>query len=189
MQEQNWGNIAKGVSDQVFTQFSNGVAKMIVEGKRFSEIMKNIWKDLLRAVIAAIVEMTARWLVFMALTGGAGGFLRRFQHGGIISEPTLLVGMRSGARGIAGEAGPEVIQPVGQGGLRPFNPGGTGGLSPAFAGAENSSININVNITGQFIEGNESKWQKLIRQRIVPEIQRYTMTNPTGPFIRRRGAA
>ena len=187
--QESWGDIAKNISSQVFTQFGNGIADMIMKGKRFSDVMKEIWKDLARAIIAEIVKMIAKWLVFLALkaaTGGGAGLF--FQHGGIISEPTLLIGMRSGARGIAGEAGPEVIQPIGQGGLRPFSPGGTGGLSPAFAGADDSQVNVTVNITGQFIEGNESKWQELIRQRIVPEIRRFTMTSPIGPFTRRRGA-
>ncbi len=37
-----------------------------------------------------------------------------FAKGGIITEPTAMIGLQSGARGIMGEAGPEAIVPMGQ---------------------------------------------------------------------------
>jgi uncharacterized membrane protein YphA (DoxX/SURF4 family) len=40
---------------------------------------------------------------------------RTFAEGGVIDEPTLMYGMRSGRYSLAGEAGPEVISPAGQG--------------------------------------------------------------------------
>jgi len=45
---------------------------------------------------------------------GGGDFpvLRRFAHGGVITEPTLAVGLRSGRRTLMGEAGPEYVVPA-----------------------------------------------------------------------------
>jgi hypothetical protein len=40
---------------------------------------------------------------------------KTFAEGGIIDEPTLMYGMRSGRYSLAGEKGPEVISPTGQG--------------------------------------------------------------------------
>jgi hypothetical protein len=58
-----------------------------------------------------------------------------------------------------------------------------------FTGAMDSGgLNLTVNISGQFIEGNENQWQRMFREKIMPEIRRMTMSNPTGNFIRRRGA-
>ncbi len=47
-------------------------------------------------------------------TAPAGGLpvLRRFAHGGVITEPTLAVGLRSGRHTLMGEAGPEYVVPA-----------------------------------------------------------------------------
>lgn len=166
--------------DQFFQQFGDGVAEAIVQGKDFGETMVNVFRQMAMAIISYIVQMIAKLLVLLALeeatgtqgvfsAGGALGGLFHMAEGGMINEPSIITGLRSGRQAIAGEAGPEAVVPM--------NGGGVG--QPA----------INVYITGQFIEGNESAWQRLMRERIIPEIRRYTMVNPTGNFNRRRGAA
>ena len=99
-------------------------------------------------------------------TAGAGA-IRAFATGGVIDEPTMLTGLRSGKQGIMGEAGPEAIVPMN---------GGGGG-------------DIHIHINGAFIEGDPGFWQRLIRERIAPEIRRWTMSSPVGPFQRYRGTA
>ena len=48
--------------------------------------------------------------------------------------------------------------------------------------------NITINISGTFLEGSESKWQEMIRRKLIPEVRRITQSIPTGPFNRLRGA-
>lgn len=185
--QEDMKKIALNVANNIFSNFGNGVADMILESRKFSDVIKQIWKDIARAVIAEISKMIAKWLAFQALkaagTGGFGGF---FAEGGIISEPSVITGLRSGVTHIAGEAGPEAVVPLGQMN-RPGLPKNAT-MDEAGAGGSGGSINLTVNIEGQFIEGNETTWQRLFKDKILPEIKRVTMTNPTGNFIRRRGA-
>jgi hypothetical protein len=159
---------------------------MIMEGKRFSDVIKNIWKDLARQVVREIARIIAKWMVLQVLTRGKAGYIvdviGGYAHGGMINEPSIITGLQSGKSHFAGESGPEMVVPMGGGGARgankPFDrPQGGGG-----------NVNVTINISGQFIEGNENNWQRLFRERILPEIRRATMSNPTGNFNRRRGA-
>lgn len=181
--ELDWAENAKSMANSVFNNFGNGVADMVLEGKRFADVMKSIWKDLARQIISYITQIIAKWLVLQALTGGkAGGLVKiagGMAEGGMINEPSLITGIRSGRTHLAGEAGPEAVVPMKN--VIPLQSTGT----PEGSGGGG---NITVNITGQFIEGNEATWQTLIRNKIIPEIRRLTMSNPTGLFNRRRGA-
>lgn len=119
-----------------------------------------------------------------------GKKVKKLFSGGILHEPTLMVGTESGEVGLAGEDGsPEALVSFREMGLSPAQGRsrllGTGNYNGAKGGADG----ITINITGSFIEGDPAKWQRLIREQIVPQIRRYTMVNPLGPFARRRGAA
>lgn len=46
---------------------------------------------------------------------------------------------------------------------------------------------LNFNISGQFLEADKAKWQKLLRATIVPEIRRFSEVSPLSSFERRRG--
>lgn len=184
-----WTSFAKDATGQMFDSFGSGMADMIFEGRKFKDVMSSIFKSMARAFVAQVAKMIAKWLAFMALKaafgGGVGAFL---QHGGIIGEPTLMRGLISGQTAIAGEAGPEMIVPAkgaARGGIRPFAPGQAPSVG---GGGDGSGMNLTININGQFLESTPSKWQLLVREKIVPEIQRWTMISPTGPFIRKRGA-
>jgi len=188
---------AMDTANQMFAQFGQGVADMIMESRKFADVIQNIWKDIARAVIAEIAKMIAKWIAFQVLTGGAGGgfsaanrFFGGFATGGIIAEPSLITGLRSGITHVAGEAGEEAIVPV-----KHFSKGNrnyamnTGPLVEQARGeSDGGSMNVTVNISGQFIEGDQSKWQQLIKGRIVPELRRWTQSNPNGPFERKRGS-
>jgi hypothetical protein len=60
---------------------------------------------------------------------------------------------------------------------------------PMGAGGGGGGGGITFNISGTFLEADPNTWQRMIREKIVPEIGRYTMINPTGNFNRRRGLA
>src|SRR3990167_3090115 len=74
--------------------------------------------------------------------------------GGIVNEPAIFRTLKTGKMGIMGEAGPEAIVPLGGKG------GGMGGTV------------ININITGQFLEADDAKWDKLVRDKIVIPLER-----------------
>jgi len=174
-----------------FTQgLSDGLAAALVQGKSFGEAMKALWQDLATEIISWIIKMIIKMLIFLALREAAESFgpvgaaisnamgvvagagaITHAASGGTITEPSVITGLRSGKQIMAGEAGPETISP-----LHATDGGGSGG-------------GITVNISGQFIEGDPASWQKLINEKIVPAIRRFTMATPTGPFTRRRGVA
>lgn len=167
--------------------FAASTAKMIMEGGRFSQVLQNLWQQLAQMVIQQILRMIAQWLVWQAMTGGAGGAFGGFMaEGGMINEPSLIIGMKSGQKHIAGEAGPEMVVPTGQGG---GNYAFSSTSGPKGGGGGGGGGEVHIHINGQFLEGSPSKWQELVKRQIVPEIRRWTMSSPTGPFTRRRGSA
>lgn len=193
IQQNEWTNLAKNTTQSLFNEFGNGVAEMIMEGKKFSDVMKQLWQNLAKAVIAEITKMIAKWLVFMALRRVGGGFFGGgFQHGGIISEPSVITGLRSGTTHVAGEAGPEVVMPMQSfKGAKRNKAVTTAQLlegPEAYQEEQVPSMNVTVNIKGEFLEGSQTKWQRMVRDVLVPEIRRRTMADPRGLFNRRRGA-
>jgi hypothetical protein len=196
------------ITETMFNDFGRAMADVIVDSQNFSQAIKQVWKSLIKTLISEIVALIAKLAIALAFKsalgfGGASmgqvaasilGFQRLASKpmgesatGGIINEPSLLTGLKSGKTILAGEAGAEAIVPLGK--------SGSGGNMTAkemgmdFTGAMDSGgLNLTVNISGQFIEGNENQWQRMFREKIMPEIRRMTMSNPTGNFIRRRGA-
>jgi hypothetical protein len=183
-----WDEITS-LSNSFFSSFGDGVAKIIVEGGDMAEMLQNLWRNLAEQIISYIIQIIAKLLVLMAIEAATGtqgiassigGSFQMAAEGGMINEPSLIVGLRSGHKIIAGEAGPEAIVPMGKsanqvaGGMDSGGGGGSGG-------------NITINISGQFLEADQSTWQKLMRDKVLPEIRRFTMSSPTGPFNRRRG--
>lgn len=179
------------MSMDIINQFGSSIGKMIVEGGRFRDVMKQIWKNLAEAIIAEIARMIAKWLVFMALKAAGGGGFGFFEHGGMVNEPSVLTGLRSGKTHFVGEAGPEMVIPAnsrsGPSNQEFSQKAGVGGMGSG--GGNGGGPSISVNITGHFLEASTAKWQQLVREVVVPEIRRWTASSPSGPFTRRRGAA
>jgi len=186
-------NFAARTTESFFDGVGHGFADMVMEGKSFGAAMKALFKDIATEIIAWIIKMIIKMLIFLALREAASHFgpvgqaissamgvvssagaLTHAAVGATIAEPSIVTGLRSGRQFMAGEAGPESIAPL--------NAGGSGGDGGGSGG-------ITVNISGQFIEGDPASWQKLINEKIVPAIRRFTMATPTGPFNRRRGVA
>lgn len=88
------------------------------------ELMRELAKLAAKKAIMALVNNLAGGGPGL-LSSAAGGIKKffGFANGGIISEPTAMVGMRSGNLGIMAERGPEAIVPLGGGG------GGGGGMA------------------------------------------------------------
>lgn len=184
-------NFATSESNTFFQGFGDSMAKSLVEGKSFGDSMKAVFQDMAEQIISYIVQMIAKMIVLFALetaTGvgpAAGGaisaFSGAFADGGVIQEPSIITGLKSGRRILAGENGPEAVVPMSGGNMTTAemgsSPGGGGGGS------------ITINISGQMIEGDSNSWNRLMREQIIPQIRRYTMTSPTGPFNRTRGVS
>lgn len=81
------------------------------------ELMRELAKLAAKKAIMALVNNLAGGGPGL-LSSAAGGIKKffGFANGGIISEPTAMVGMRSGNLGIMAERGPEAIVPLGGGG-------------------------------------------------------------------------
>lgn len=185
-QTQMWG-FATQMSNTFFTGFGDNFAKMMVEGKNFSDSMKTLFRDMAEQMISYIVQIIAKLIVMFALeqaTGFGGGgsavsvFDGAFASGGVITEPSVILGLQTGSRTLAGEAGPEMVSPM--------SGGSQGGSADAGSGGKGG--NITINISGQLIEGDASSWRQLVNSQIIPAIRRYSMANPSGPFNRTRGA-
>jgi len=184
-------NFATQMSDTFFKGFGDGFAKMVIEGKNFGASIKQVFKDMAEAAISWIVQLIAKMIALWAVEQltGLGPATFGIQHafsgavaeGGMINEPSVITGLRTGRKLLAGEAGPEMIVPTSGGNQ---TAGEMGGM-PSMGGGGN----ITINISGQMIQGDANSWNRLMRDQIIPQIRRYTMSNPTGPFNRTRGAA
>lgn len=133
--------VEKKVADQIGSDFGNAFAKALVEGKSFTEQMKEAFTRMAEQIIADIVKMIVEQEILLALetatgtVGGGGGGLARlggfFPTGGsrIVDTPTMFV---------AGDSGPE---------LATFTPLGSapGGDSGGGAAIQIGSINTTVN--------------------------------------------
>ncbi len=177
------------MADTMINSFAAATARMILEGGKFSRVIENLWRQLAEMVIQQILRMIAQWIVFQSMTGGAGGFggFGFMAEGGMINEPSLIVGMRTGSRHIAGEAGPERVVPASKGG-GPGNFSFSGTGAAARGASAGAGGDIHVHITGQFIEGSVNKWHRLIKEQIAPEIRRLAMGDPNSLITRKRGA-
>lgn len=118
-----------------------------------------------------------------------GRKVKNIFSGGIVGEPGVLI-TDSGEMARVGEDGPEALISFRDRGLTPkmaasavMNGNASGGLMMQGGGG------ITININGTFIEGEPAKWQRLLREMVIPEIQRATMIRPKGAFNRRRGQA
>lgn len=179
-------NFATSMSNTFFSGFGDGFAKMVMEGKNFSESMKALFRNMAEQMISYVVQVIAKMLVLFALEqatgiGGLGGTavsaFGAFATGGMIMEPSVLVGLQSGSKTLVGESGPELVSPMS---------GGTQGAGSADNGNKPSG-NITINISGQFLEADQATWRQLVNSQIIPAIRRFTQSSSTGPFNRTRG--
>jgi len=187
---------AAELAHSFFTGVGDAFADMIVDGKSLSDSMKAVFRDMAKQIISYIVAMIAKLIAFLIMReaarqfGGAYGQAAAaamtasanatdwggsgMATGGMINEPSVLTGLRSGRSHMVGEAGPEEVVPMG-GNMSNKEAGGRGGIT--------------INISGMFLDADESTWQRLMREKLLPEIRRVTSYNPTGPFNRRRGVS
>lgn len=182
---------ASQMRDTFFQGFGDSLAQTIVEGKDFGASMKQIFQQMAEAIISYIIQMIAKLLVLLALetatgTGPVGGmavsgFSGLFAEGGVIGEPSIITGLRSGRKILAGEAGPEMVVPMGSGNQTASEMGGMPGMGGGGGGS------ITINISGQFLEADQNTWNRLVRDQIIPQIRRFSMTSPISPFNRVRG--
>jgi hypothetical protein len=92
----------------------------------------------------------------MSSAGGATEIpVKPYASGGIISEPTMMFGMRSGRRGVMGESGPEEIVPIG---------GGSSSSSMSNA--------VTIVINGPVLTDDPIVWDNLAREHLIPAIDR-----------------
>jgi hypothetical protein len=102
--------------------YAGNINQMLKGSKNFSEGVQGIFEDLGNAVIQEISRMIAKWTAFLALkgianilTGGAFGAVGSFlgmAEGGVITEPIIGTGMRSGTTYALGENAPGEVEHV-----------------------------------------------------------------------------
>jgi phage-related minor tail protein len=103
------------LSRRVGDTLSRTFADAIVSGRRFSDVLRGLARQLLHMSITAAMKP-----LFAGLSGAAGAALSGmtraitpFARGGIINAPALFAHV--GGLGLAGEAGPEAILPLARG--------------------------------------------------------------------------
>lgn len=123
---QSQGSILKDLN----TTFASSFENAIVNGEKFSDVLKGLEQDILRIVIRKQFldpVLGAIFGGFGAAAGGGGGFLSTllsakgnafyggsvmaFKNGGILGGP-MAFPMAGGRTGVAGEAGPEAVLPL-----------------------------------------------------------------------------
>lgn len=118
-----------------FESLSNAITDVLTGTRSLAES----FKDMARSIVADIIQMTVRMLIFRAISGMigggragsdfgtnptsptsapwalggvfSGGSPTAFAKGGLVSGPTLFP-MTGGRTGLMGEAGPEAIMPL-----------------------------------------------------------------------------
>jgi phage-related minor tail protein len=146
---EDWEKDVTGAFDSVLNEFSSFVVDLATGADvTFEDMLKNMAKKMLEfatqiLVLKPILEWFQSWLKGTYGIGQASGFgdLARvalgsigrpiaMATGGVISEPVLGIGAKSKSSYLIGEAGPEVVKPMGQ------------AQSSAGGGANNININI-----------------------------------------------
>lgn len=69
-----WKHIATNAINSVENAFAKGIQGLLTGQMSFSEAMKSIWNDLAGAIIGAISQIIAKFIVLNLLTGGAWGW-------------------------------------------------------------------------------------------------------------------
>lgn len=116
-----------------------------------------------------------------------GKSIKKAFSGGIVGEPGWIIS-DSGEMARVGEEGPEALISFRDRGLTP-KLAASAVMNANAAGTIGGGGNITININGMFLEGDSAMWQRLVREKIVPEIRTWTMRAPSGPFMRQRGVA
>jgi hypothetical protein len=107
----------KALPDQVKAIFQKVADFMFAPIKAYFGIFTSAWNWVAGMLNKVNINIPA-WVPNIG--GKSFGFnvptiSKTFAQGGVIDEPTLMYGMRSGRYSLAGEKGPEVISPTGQG--------------------------------------------------------------------------
>lgn len=165
---------------QAFTEglgeaWASNLTDMAMGSKSFADGLKDIWNDIARYVIQQISRMIAKYLTFLALqaaTGGGLGAARSlgsfFQHG---------VRNFQGGMAIVGEAGPELVRlPQGSDVFSNRESKGIVNNSSSFGG---DSFNISINATVR----SDEDWDKVVRGKIIPSLNKYKRKTKSSPFI------
>lgn len=60
----------KSTADSMYKGFGDATAKMIVEGKSMSDILRSVFIQILESWISMVAQMIAQWLILKAVTSG-----------------------------------------------------------------------------------------------------------------------
>ena len=137
---------AEKFAGQIGGDFGNAFAKSLVEGKNFTEQMRQAFKNMAEQIISDIVRMITEWAIFSAMSGMGGNVgmmgMAGLSHMGIgnavggssiVDRPTLFM---------AGEGGPEMatFTPLASMGSTATGSGGQGGTKISIG-----SVNVTAN--------------------------------------------
>jgi hypothetical protein len=94
------------VISSIGNAFGQSVAKMIVEGKSFTDSFQAAVKQMAEQVIADIIRIKIEWLILQSMTGGAGGMLggiipRAAGGSMLVTKPTMFLAGENGEPEVA----------------------------------------------------------------------------------------
>lgn len=119
---QNQGSILKDLN----TTFASSFENAIINGEKFSDVLKGLEQDILRIIIRKKFLDPVLGAIFGGAAGGggflstflsakgnafSGGSVMAFKNGGILGG-AMAFPMAGGRTGVAGEAGPEAVLPL-----------------------------------------------------------------------------
>lgn len=156
--------ITKEMASQMGRDVGDAFAKMIVEGKSFTEEMQAAFTRMAEQIISDIIRIIIEQEILLALetatgTAGGGSYWGGAMAGGgsvVVDKPTMF---------LAGEAGPEMatFTPLG-------SSGSSGGGGAGSIGAVNISLNVG-SIQGNDPAGTLSMLAEEIRRETAPARQ------------------
>jgi len=186
------GGAFRKMYDGMYQGFGKAMASMIVQGKSFSETMKNIWDTLTEALLATIISMVAKMIAeelllglkVLAIESGKGMAKAISAHAGF---PIVGIGMGLAAAaaiaasigaikfakggivtqptlGLVGEAGPEAIIPLSGPNAPEFMTGG-------------GTFNVTVNVSAERSAGTLAEIAEAARAGTTDAIEAALLMN------------
>jgi hypothetical protein len=188
---QELGENLIGTFNEVGNQVGTAFGAMITESESFSKAMKQIWEDLKMMVVQQISQMIAKWLIMMALTGGAAGGggilggLGLFAKGGIISgglgKATKIPSFANGGITTAPTLAVIGDNPNNREAVVPLPDGRSIPVSMEGGVQSIAQLNIlpNANIDQALMDKPMSFWVDLAQEKILPALNSLGKTGAT----------
>jgi len=163
------------IADDIGSSFASAFEDMIFEARKFEDVFKSLMQEIAMAVVRhAVIQPIAMGISGAmgemfgeagAVTPQAGAMFAKYQHGGLITRPTLA---------LMGEAGPELVTP-----LNKLGQGGGGNHQSVHISIHNEGLPLKLSGTPVF---DGKQWViSVVQENYADHGPMYDLINQGGP--------